>query len=453
MRRVAPCVLCALIAACGDSSSTLPQQDAGAEDALVQDDAAPAQDDAATACSQPPRKFWTWNLAAMPPGDKQVQATCRGETAHGYVYVADDVWGSDIDDTAVQQIMQAFETATPAQPSAGMYAIDTTTYGDPPDVDGDPHITLLYMNIAGYGSYTFDGFFRADDEVAGSTSNHMEMLHLNAASSNAPASPYMLGVAIHEMVHLIAYNYDDAEEVWLSESLAESAMTIAGYLTDLSAGRATARDAANTALAVTGQDVDYGAAFLFGSYLAERFGAPMLRALVQDPSHGIASVEAQMTAASASFKEVFGDFMTANLLDQPAIEDGRFGYTSFDLTTLGHETAGVLDGAAHTHTPAAWGAQYLRFTPTGAGTVTLQLDSPSYAKLVVRTATFDPAHPEAAQVAVHPLATASETFAVTVAAGQVVDLVVAVYWGSSIASQPSGSTNRASFSYTASFAP
>jgi hypothetical protein len=439
------------LAACGGGSSSVTPADGGGDAAPPQDDAAP-QDDAG--CSAPPQAFWTWNLAVMPPGDQQVQATCRGETAHSYVYVADDVWGTDMDQTAVQAVMQAFEQTTPRDASRGLYAIDTQTFGDPPDVDGDPHITLLYMNIAGYGGYSFDGFFRADDELAGSTSNHREMLHLNAAGSSAPASDYMLGVVIHEMTHLIAYNYDDSEEGWLSESLAEAPMTMAGYLTDLTAGRHYALDTANTALCVTGQDMDYGAAFLFGSYLWERFGGTVLRALLQDPAHGVASVDAQLTAAATSFRALFGDFMTANLLDQPAIEDGRYGYTSFDLATLGHETAGVLDGASHTVTPAAWGAQYLRFTPTGAGTLTLTLDSASWDKLEVRSATFDPAHPEAAQVAAHALASASESFDVTVGAGQVVDLVLAVYWGSSVSGQPpaSGGT-RASVSYTASFAP
>ena len=68
----------------------------------------------------------------------------------------------------VDSVVQALELGTPADPTRGLVAIDTDTFGDPPDVDGDPRIYLVYFDIKGYGAYSFDGFFRDSDQTQSS---------------------------------------------------------------------------------------------------------------------------------------------------------------------------------------------------------------------------------------------------------------------------------------------
>ena len=43
------------------------------------------------------------------------------------------------------------------------------------------------------------------------------MLHLSSHGAKAVDSDYMLGVVAHELVHLITWKYDPADEGWLGE--------------------------------------------------------------------------------------------------------------------------------------------------------------------------------------------------------------------------------------------
>ncbi|GMV11782.1 MAG: hypothetical protein AMXMBFR56_00060 [Polyangiaceae bacterium] len=400
----------------------------------------------ASACSAPPRSFWTWDLGVMPPADIQVPSTCRGETANGYIYVADESWNVDMDQTAVDTIAAAFASSTPADPARGIYQTNVETFGAPPDVDGDPHVVLFYAPMKGYQGYSFDGFFRADDQTAGDKSNLAEMLHMNAKGGQAPASEYMLGVAAHELVHLIAWKYDPQEEGWLEEAMAEAAMVVAGYMTDLPAAKAYAKKTASTPLCVKSYS-DYGATFAFGTYVLDRFGSSFLRDVLQDPKDGRQAIEAHLPSG-VTFRSLFGELMVATLLDQPGIGDGRYGFESVDLGALGSETAAMSDGNPHELDAVAFGARMLRFSP-GAGSLSVTLTSTELAKLVVHSVVLDPALPASAKVSAHD--PSSGAIALTLAAGQVADLVVAVDPGATLADSKSAPMTK--FTYTATFTP
>lgn len=382
----------------------------------------------------------------MPPQDVQVPSTCRGLTDHAYIYVADDAWGTDVTQDQLETIAAAFEKATPSDPSQGIYSLDVSTFGEPPDVDGDPRVILFYVPMNAFQSFTFDGFFRADDQSPGPHSNETEMLHLNAAGKNAPDSEYMLGVVAHELVHLIASKYDSAEQGWLDEALAESAMVKAGYMTDLSAGKSYAKATAITPLCVSSYS-DYGATFSWGSYMLDRFGSDFLASVLQDPADGRASIEAHLPSGT-TFRDVFGEFMVATLLDQPGLGDGRYGFSSVDVSALGAEAAAVLDGAPHDVKSVAFGARMLKFSPSGAGTVSIDLSSADLAQLVVHSVAFDPASPDKATVT---LEDATQSISVPVAAGQAVDLVIAVDAGPALSSSQSAPSST--ITYTATYSP
>lgn len=397
------------------------------------------------ACTAPPRSFWTWDLGVMPPADVQVPATCRAQTAHGYVYVADSAWETDMGQTEVDTIAVAFEDKTPKNPAKGFYNMDVDAFGEPPDVDGDQHVILFYAPMNEFNGFSFDGFFRADDQVAGSKSNLAEMLHM-ASNGTATDSDYMLGVAAHELVHLITWKYDKQEEGWLDESLAEAAMVNAGYLTDLPAAKAYAKKTATVPLCVKSYS-DYGATFSWGTYVYDRFGVEVVKAIAQDSADGRASIEAHLPTGT-TFQSLLGEFFVAVLLDQPSVGDGRFGLSSIDISALGSETAGVIDSAPHEQGAVAFGARMLRFTPSGAGTLSLTLASGELSKLVVHSVVFDPAQPGGAKVTA---VDTSSAISLTLAAGQVADLVVAIDPGAALADSKSAPTTK--FTYTATFTP
>ncbi|MEZ4224757.1 MAG: hypothetical protein R3B13_27645 [Polyangiaceae bacterium] len=401
----------------------------------------------AVGCSAPARAFWTWDLAVMPPTDVQIPASCRGETDHAYVYVADTSWNVDIDQAQVSKILEAFEFATPADSTRGIYQTDVDTFGEPPDVDGDPHVILFYVPMGSFQSFSFDGFFRGDDETPGATTNGAEMLHLNVKANQAPDSDYMLGVVAHEFVHLIGWKYDGAEEGWLSESLAESAMVKAGYMTDLVAAQGYTKKTATVPLCVKSYS-DYGATFSWGAYLLDRFGPALIKAVNQDPAHGRGSIEAHLPGGT-TFRDVFGEFMVATLLDEPSIGDGRYGFASVDIGSLGSETAGVIDAGSHDSSAVAFGARTVRFTTAGAGTLNLTLTSADTSKLVVHSVVLNPASPAGAKIATED--PSAGPISLALASGQVANLVVAVDPGAALADSKSAPST--SFSYTATFTP
>ena len=383
----------------------------------------------------------------MPPADVQVDATCRGESAHARVYVADSAWGSDVTEAKVSAVLAAFDQATPADPSRGIFAIDQETFGDPPDVDGEPRVLLFYVPMDDYKGYSFDGFFRDDDQAPGATSNQSEMLHLSSHGAKAVDSDYMLGVVAHELVHLITWKYDPADEGWLGETLAEVAMVRAGYLTDLPAAQSYVKATATKPLCVKSYS-DYGATFAFGTYLLDRFGAPFVKSVTQDAKDGRESVEAQLPGG-LKFGQLFGEFMVATLLDQPKLGDGRFGFDSIDVSGLGSEVVGKLDGSSGSVDCVAFGGRTLRLNPSGAGKVSVTLTASNLSELVVHSVVMNPSSPGSAKVLAQNAS--AGPMQIGVGAGESVFLVIAVDPGAALPSAQGAPVTQ--IGYTATFTP
>lgn len=279
--------------------------------------------------------FWGWDLSVMPPTNRQFTATCRGVSDNGYVFVEDAQWNAAMDQSDVDAVLAAWDESSPAgsiDPEAGIYEIETTLFGSPPDVDGWPGVVLLYYELGCFMNQCFDGFYRYDDQLAGPTSNRMDMLHLEATQQD-PGGAYMLGVTAHEFNHMLQMVQDTVEETWLSESLAEAAMVVAGYPTDAAWLDDFAADPTVTFLGDE-TTIHYGAALLLGTYLYETGDAALLQAVTADTADGADSIEEQLAdlGMADSFAIWFGDLTAAAaadyFVDQGATDaDGRFHFT------------------------------------------------------------------------------------------------------------------------------
>jgi hypothetical protein len=320
-----------------------------------------------------------------------VSATLRAVGDVSYIYVADDQWNRRVAQRAVDGILRAFEKETPADSRRGIYDICVDTFGEPLDVDDDPRIVLLLLDIPDNSSPegTFvAGYFTSVNQQRGVVrdsrwgvafqSNETEMLYLdtNPARADEPAA---LGVLAHEMQHLLHYGYDPLEETWLNEGASEYAMYLCGYpprshvrafesdphvsLTDWPAG-------------VGSSVAHYGGVYLWTLYLHERYGGEeTLRALVQSRRRGIESVEQAIRArgAQASFGDVFSDWRAAMIADDERFGDGRYGVV--------HESVRLRSDATRTypvgperHELAAWSADVLELVAPAGGSVPLQVD-------------------------------------------------------------------------------
>jgi hypothetical protein len=287
------------------------------------------------------RTFWGWDLSVMPPTDRQFTATCRGVSDFGYVFVEDAHWDLDMNQSDVDAVLSAWDEATPAgsiDPGAGIYDIETELFGDPPDVDGWPGAVLLYYDVGCFMGTCFDGFYRYDDQLTGTYSNQMDMLHLELTQSD-PGGEYMLGVTAHEFNHMLQMLQDQTEESWLSEALAEAAMIVTGY-NDLG----WLNDFTNNPDATfLGNDdehsLNYGAALLLGAYLYEIGGTDLIQAVTADPANGATSIEDQLAAFSLgdSFYTFFGDLAAAIAADyfvDSGAQDAA-GSFHFDMLAVG----------------------------------------------------------------------------------------------------------------------
>ncbi|MCS6827137.1 MAG: immune inhibitor A [Caldilinea sp.] len=208
-----------------------------------------------------------------------------------------------------------------------------------PGVDGDPRLHILHTtrtgaNVAGY-FYSADKYTR----VVNPFSNEKEIFFINLDWLNRLQDYRMYETVLaHEFQHMIHWNQDRGEDLWLNEGLSEYAQEVAGYAPDIRFAHIYLN---NPDLSLTTWSPNpgsgaphYGAAYLFVAYLAQRFGDDFLGVLVAEPRNGANGVDAALVTFGAreTFDDLFADWVAANWADvSEAADDVRFGYHRLSL--------------------------------------------------------------------------------------------------------------------------
>jgi len=221
-----------------------------------------------------------------------------------------------------------------------------------PGIDGDPRLHVLHTTQMGAG---VAGYFYSADKyttVVNPFSNEKEIffINLNWLNRLRDYTTYETVLA-HEFQHMIHWNQDRGEELWINEGLSEYAQEVAGYDPDINFAFIFLRQ---PDLPLKSWNPNpgasaphYGASYLFIAYLAQRFGDEFLSVLVAEPRNGANGIDQALATigVDATFDDLFADWVIANWVDDPdALDgDGRFGYRRFDL---------VEAGAAATYTAA-----------------------------------------------------------------------------------------------------
>jgi hypothetical protein len=310
--------------------------------------------------------WWLWVHDPMPPHFEQAMCTVRGMSARGYVVVRDTDWLVNVDQADVDMILERWENSSIGPyPTTGIYDLDSLAFGEPPDeLDMDPRIYLVWFEFG----IAADGFFFWFDEFPEGTypeyhSNECEALYLNPTSSGGPSGNYMLAVTAHEFEHMIHWNHDADEALWVDEGMAELAMWFYGA-PDVISSFSSNPD--NNLTVWDGAWADYIQTYLWSLYFYERYGGqPAVYDVVSEPANSIQGYENVLDAYwfSQNFVDVFADWIVANYLDDTTIEDGRFGYVGADLPVWG--LAGTYSAYPVTDvykTVNHWAADYYRFT-------------------------------------------------------------------------------------------
>jgi hypothetical protein len=309
--------------------------------------------------------WWLWVHFPMPPHFEQKMCTVRGKTDRGYVVVEDSQWEVNIFQEDVDLILERWENSSIGPyPDMGIYEIDSLSFGDPPDeLDNDPRIYLMWFDFG----IPSDGFFFYFDEYPEGTfpglhSNECEVLYLNPANGQNPSGDYMISVIAHEFEHMIHWKYDENEDSWVDEGLAELAMWFYGR-PDVISGFNSNPD--NPLTQWDGTWADYIKTYLWSLYFFERYGGhETIYAALHEPANSILGYENVLDdfGYQENFADVFADWTVANFLDDPTLEDGRFGYVGDDLPQFNvmgtYSTYPVGD---QVRTVQHWATDYYRF--------------------------------------------------------------------------------------------
>ncbi len=162
------------------------------------------------------------DMRAFYSDDGQHEAILSAITEHTYFWVETSL---AFDEKMVALAASRFEKEI----YPGLSQIFGTEWQ--PGIDNDTRFSILHLD--GYGDDTDLGFFNKGDEyprTVNEKSNEMEIIYLNMRNLIMGEDLYF-GTLVHEYQHLMQWNADNNETVWLSEGLAQFAELYSGLNT------------------------------------------------------------------------------------------------------------------------------------------------------------------------------------------------------------------------------
>ncbi len=326
-------------------------------------------------------------------------ATCRAVGVHCYIFVEDSMWTTGkVDQGVVDSVMNTFDNSVPSNSSKGVYQMDVDAFGNPPDVDNDPRIIILILNIrdgwSGSGGY-IEGYFYGLNEVNVAGSNNAEIYFLDAYPTNLKSSAGLrsgMSTTAHEFQHMIHWNYNKSQISFVNEGCSLVAEVNCGY--PIYSQFYFASEPNHYLLDWRGNDInkvlfDYSRAARYFTYLRDQFSMAIFAQIVQKSGlSGIPSITwgLQQVASTRQFNDVYLDWEIANTLDDRSV-DPRYGYLYQGLDKA------VADTRANPNVPGTneWiqplGAKYVSFTAGNSLAVTATTTSSNIVAKVVEIGT------------------------------------------------------------------
>lgn len=283
--------------------------------------------------------FW---IADLENDDNyQIEATLVLALEHALVYVEN---GVDVDRRALEQDAQSFNDE--------IYPRNRELFGSEwtPGIDGDPRLTILNARVPGAG-----GYFSSSDQVPSGVnrfSNQREMFYINV-DSYPPGSDGYLSTLAHEFQHMIEYNEAERPATWLNEGLSQLAEELNGFadsVQSVAPAYLVDPDLQLTDWGGTPQESlpHYGASYLFVSYLYQQYGEQLgLKQLIAGGAGErlelFADVARVQNPSIADFGDLYADWATANVVNTPALADGRYAYDQLPATVEGQALEAPVD--------------------------------------------------------------------------------------------------------------
>ncbi len=251
----------------------------------------------------------------------QIDAELQVKTGHAYFYVDTT---TSFDEEQLRKAADLFESQ--------IYPTNRRVFGSEwtPGIDNDPHVVVLVTSQMPFG---IAGYFSSSDEYPkeiNPRSNEREMIYV---TSSYLRNMELFGQLLsHEFQHMIHWNQDRSESLWVNEGLSLMAEEINGYPSVLGKRQFWS----NPDMQLTNWSPDpadrsrnYAASKLFLSYLSEKYGGyGILGKLAADDAYGIDGVNDLLRAlgTNVGFEDVFADWVVANLVNDKGVGGGRYAY-------------------------------------------------------------------------------------------------------------------------------
>ena len=290
----------------------------------------------------------------------QIDAELHIKTEHTYLYVDQ---GTTFDMDRLSAAAELFESR--------IYPANRRIFGSEwtPGIDNDPRVTILVTHQMPAG---IAGYFSSSDEYPRTMKLHSNEREMVYVTSSYLADLALFGQLLsHEFQHMIHWNQDQSESLWVNEGLSLLAEEINGYKSVLG-GPQFWRDSdvqlTNWAEEPEDRYRDYAASKLFLSYLGEHYGGyEIMATLTADDAYGVDGIDNLLRARGydAGFVDVFTDWVVANLINDSSVDDGRYSYSLLN-SSKPKMRATVERGTDYAGWVSQFGTDYLEID-TGAG--------------------------------------------------------------------------------------
>ncbi len=274
-------------------------------------------------------KFWILNEDTTTY--RQMDATLQYVTPHSYFWAEN---GAQFNENDMKALMDTFENK--------IYPKDREFFGSEwtPGVDNDPHIYIIYASNIGAN---IAGFYNSSDEFNPSVKDHSNAHETFVFGTTEDlANQYTYATLAHEFVHMIQFPTDRNDVSWINEGFAEVGSFLNGYYSP-GADYAYAQKPdlqLNTWVDPSSPDfgAHYGESFLFLAYFLDRFGEDATKALTDNPTNDLPSVDETLatlnltdsqTSKPITADDVFMDWADALYLKDGNVGDGRYTYHNY----------------------------------------------------------------------------------------------------------------------------
>jgi hypothetical protein len=272
-------------------------------------------------------QFNVMNVATLE--DFVVNATLIAQHDTTYMWL-DNNWLNQVNLEALKRAAQTFNDQVVPRNRA-LFGQEET-----PGIDCDPRIHILNTSNTNAG-----GYFSSVDQVTQQVredSNEKDIVYIDVENNlglEAIGTAYYNGTIAHEFQHMILSKQDANEDAWISEGMSELAMFLNGASPEVDIVAAMAPDVQLNSWPDNGGPAGpeyYGTAFSFMLYFWDRYGDAGVQALTAEDANGLAGIQNVLNQIDPGKQvdDLVADWLIARLLDEPAIDDGRFGFRQSD---------------------------------------------------------------------------------------------------------------------------